>query len=149
MKAALRVVPVRALLRWFTLRVDRARPDRRSTSPVPERTAWAVHVASRGVPGSTCLSRALALQWLLARHGYRSRLRLGVARPDRSVLAAHAWVELDGRVLIGDDDLERFVRLPELDPVLRPKTDAPHLMMARALHSRRSRPALIQPVWWR
>jgi hypothetical protein len=63
--------------------------------------AWAVEAASRRLPGTTCLSRAMAAHFLLGRLGQKSELRLGAAlRPD-GALDAHAWVEVAGRVIIG------------------------------------------------
>lgn len=56
----------------------------------------AVNRAANHVFGpTTCLTRSLLLRWLLRRHGTPSDLRIGV-RFEEGVLAAHAWVELDG-----------------------------------------------------
>ena len=61
--------------------------------------ARAVHRAARyGLFRPRCLTRALALQRLLARRGWPASLHVGVRR-DRGALLAHAWVELDGAVL--------------------------------------------------
>lgn len=49
------------------------------------------------LPGN-CLSRSLVLWWQLRRRGLSPALRLGVSL-DGGTFAAHAWVELDGRVL--------------------------------------------------
>jgi Transglutaminase-like superfamily len=52
---------------------------------------------------------------LLRRRGFVTDLRIGVMRGDSGRLEAHAWVELDGRILIGQTpSLERFERLPAL-----------------------------------
>ena len=68
----------------------------------PDRVVWAVTVASRRAPGSaTCLSRALMVHAMLARRGYPSRLHIGVVRARPRALEAHAWVEREGRILIG------------------------------------------------
>jgi hypothetical protein len=77
----------------------------------PVRIAWALGVASRLVPRPTCLVRALAAHRLLATHGHASDLRIGVAKPDGAGLAAHAWVECDGTVLVGRSDSEYSVLL--------------------------------------
>jgi len=75
----------------------------------PHELAWAVRAASRGVPGGGhCLTQALAARALLRRHGYEARLHIGVSREGVLGFAAHAWVELDGEVLIGDADLDRY-----------------------------------------
>ena len=65
-----------------------------------DRLAWAVEVASRRIPGTTCLCRALALQRLLAKNGHGSELRIGVEK-NNDRFGAHAWLVHDGEVLIG------------------------------------------------
>jgi hypothetical protein len=77
-----------------------------------EKVTWAIAVASRYVPGATCLSQALAGQILLAQQGEPALLRIGVAKNDAGKLEAHAWVESRGRVVIGDSrELFRYTRL--------------------------------------
>ena len=73
----------------------------RTTGPSPDRLAWAITAAAACVPRSTCLVRALAAQRLFARHGHRSDLRIGVAKSAEAVFEAHAWLESDGRTLVG------------------------------------------------
>ena len=65
----------------------------------PGRLAWLVGVAARYAPGARCLSAALVTGWMLARQGTPATLRLGVAR-HAGRLAAHAWLECDGRPLL-------------------------------------------------
>jgi hypothetical protein len=72
-----------------------------------ERVVWAVNVASRVVPHATCLTQSLAAQILLARDGYPADLHLGVARAGAH-FEAHAWVECNGRVVIGNVDVGRY-----------------------------------------
>lgn len=84
--------------------------------PSPERIAWAVTVASRYVPGTACLSQASAAQALCLRHGYPAQLRIGVAKGERGTLEAHAWVESEGRIIVGGlHDLSRYTPLPSLE----------------------------------
>jgi len=92
------------------------RPRSRSDSGPPvERIVWAVGAADRLVPRTTCLVRALAAQALLERRGYASQLRFGVAGGAGRAFEAHAWLERDGRVLIGGPVQERYVPMPALD----------------------------------
>ena len=81
----------------------RGRSRGRVDPPVdPGRIAWAVATAARRLPGrTTCLPAAMACQVLLARHGHRPSLRIGVARTGDRGLHAHAWVECDGTVVFG------------------------------------------------
>lgn len=87
----------------------------------PRALAWAVAAAARRVPKASCLTQSLALETLLAQAGQAGELRIGVARKPDGAFEAHAWVEHDGRVLIGDlPDLRRFSTFPAgsgpLDP---------------------------------
>lgn len=90
--------------RWFYQRPAR-QPAAFQRPPFPApRIAAAVETAGRCVPGATCLVQALAGRHLLARYGYPSTLRLGVARGrEKDTLLAHAWLEWQGRVLLGGD----------------------------------------------
>lgn len=101
-RLALRFVPLERLLANIGERGRRKAPL--------DRVAWALRAASRRMPRVTCLETALALQRLLARYGHSSSLRIGVAKtgPDFS---AHAWLIGDDRVLIGDENLEKYTEL--------------------------------------
>ena len=74
------------------------------------RIVWASRAAARRTPFGTCLSSALALQRLMAANGHGSDLHIGVAR-DAGAFVAHAWVERDGIVLIGEDEQRQYSRL--------------------------------------
>lgn len=77
-----------------------------------DKVVWAVAVASRYMPGGVkCLARALATQVLLGQRGYQAQLHIGVAKGEGG-LEAHAWVESQGRVVIGGlKDLGRYTPL--------------------------------------
>lgn len=81
------------------------------------RVVWAIAVASGCMPGGVkCLARALATQVLLGRRGWRTQIRIGVAKGEGGQLEAHAWVESQGRIVIGGlKDLGRFSPLPALE----------------------------------
>jgi hypothetical protein len=76
-----------------------------------EESSAAIRVMSRYVPFTTCLTQALALRRLLARHGRVSVLNLGVRNPSGGRLQAHAWLEADGRVILGDPGPVEYERL--------------------------------------
>jgi Transglutaminase-like superfamily len=77
---------------------------------------WMVNVSSRYMPGVKCLARALTTKVLLNRYGYSSELRIGVAKNEQGELEAHAWVEYQGKVIVGGlSTLSRFVPLPRLN----------------------------------
>lgn len=52
---------------------------------------------------TSCLRQALLLEVLLARKGIASKLKIGVRPGESGGVDAHAWVERDGRVLIGGE----------------------------------------------
>lgn len=115
------VTVVRVFLRFVPLRVwsrvaDRLppRPPRVGTETTMARdVAWAVDRVSRAIPGATCLTQALAAHLLLSRRGCASRLRIGVARAPGPTLRAHAWLESDGRVVLGGTALETYTPLSD------------------------------------
>lgn len=98
------VAAVRLLLgvvpyRWLEARCMRPRESRPGTV---DHAAIALGVtrASTMVPAATCLTQALAGAFLIHRAGGRATIQFGVAR-DTAGFKAHAWLEGDGRILIG------------------------------------------------
>jgi hypothetical protein len=87
-----------------------ARPRHRGKKPAPALTAWAVEATARRIPTASCLTQALAADVMLRRDGYHPEIHIGVAK-DRASFEAHAWLELDGRPLVGDHELGRYTRL--------------------------------------
>ena len=107
-RVALWVVPFRIVDRAVTRLTRRA--GRRERYSI-EQIVWAVGAASRRIPAATCLTQALAGTLLLAANGHPSTLRLGVARNDDGRLRAHAWIESEGRTILGDTGEELFVAM--------------------------------------
>jgi hypothetical protein len=67
------------------------------------RIARHVRLGSRLVPRCTCLVQALVAEQLLAESGHASVVRFGMADAADQRSSAHAWVECEGRVLVGGD----------------------------------------------
>lgn len=84
-----------------------AHARRRWPTDSPGRIAWAVDAAANRIPRATCLTRAVALQILLAKTGQPSRVEIGVAK-DRESFGAHAWLVAGGDVLIGATEAVRY-----------------------------------------
>jgi hypothetical protein len=62
-----------------------------------------------------CLPQALVGHRLLGRKGFDVQLKIGVLKNRGDQLAAHAWLEFQGRVILGDlRGLERFAAFPAL-----------------------------------
>ena len=81
-----------------------------------DRVVWAVKAVARRFPATPCLVEALVMNTLLRRHGHVSDLKIGVRLGDRTrrdiPLDAHAWVECDGRIVVGAvADLDEYAVL--------------------------------------
>lgn len=117
-EAALLLAAVRFGLSLLGFRPLRAALQRVSTSRQQprERVIWAVKAVARRFPAARCLAQALVMNTLLSRHGHSSDLKIGVRLVDRAEhdvpLDAHAWVECDGRIVIGAvADLDEYAVL--------------------------------------
>lgn len=67
-----------------------------------DRIAWAVEVASRYIPFTKCFPKALVTQMLFSRYGYQADLHIGVKKDGPEKIKAHAWVESQGKIVIGN-----------------------------------------------
>jgi hypothetical protein len=115
LQAAFSIAAVRLALRFLSFERLQALACRwvgRAATPVSsDRIVWAVEAAARHIPASSCLSKALAAQALLARHGYASQLMIGVTKDEACRLEAHAWITCQDRVLIGGPETGRYTPL--------------------------------------
>lgn len=74
-----------------------------------------IQVAVSLVPFSTCLSNALAGQILFTTHQHATRLHIGVRNTPSTGFEAHAWLTLDGTILLGHlPDLKTYKELPSI-----------------------------------
>ena len=105
--AGLRVMPFLRLQRLLDRCVPLANVRKRHAADFGAISAvnWAVTAVSARFPPATCLVQALAAAAMLRRRGHACQLRIGVRTHGIAAgarLEAHAWVECDGRVAIGD-----------------------------------------------
>lgn len=63
---------------------------------------WSVATAGQYIPKATCLCQALVVRMLLERASIPCRLYIGVAKDKSGGLEAHAWVESQDQVFLGD-----------------------------------------------
>lgn len=110
--------------------MDRAHPSvREPPREFPNRVSWAVTTVARRLPAMTCLVQSLTAHALLHRRGYRADLRIGVqARASNAArpLEAHAWVECEGRVVVGKvQNLADYTVLTPTAPPASPATPDP------------------------
>jgi hypothetical protein len=109
--AGIRLLSFRSMQAFIKSRTSRQTREPRYS---PDEVANALERGSRYVPGSTCLVQALAGLWLLQREGYAPQLRIGVSKAEG--FEAHAWLELEGKVLIGGpEESARFTPFPPID----------------------------------
>jgi hypothetical protein len=80
-----------------------------------QQLVWSVAVVSRYIPKATCLAQALTAQFLLQQAGHQACLHIGVADAEEGDIKAHAWVESQGRILMGGFDLNRYTHLLALE----------------------------------
>jgi len=112
----LRVLSFQTMQRFLMGTGQKTAGGHRIDQPSASRIAWAVRVASRYIPAATCLPQALAVRMLFKQRGYPARLHIGVAKGERGQLEAHAWVESQGRIVVGNSpDLSRYTPLPPLE----------------------------------
>jgi len=96
---------------WFKERI--AAPAHSKVRPSPHRILWAVSRAAWFLPGEcTCLHRAVTAKILLAQHGWAAELHIGGRHGAKGRFEAHAWLECEGRVILGAlpalDSYKRF-----------------------------------------
>ena len=114
------LIAVRVVLHLVSFQKILQRIDKESVFPFTktdkrpsfDKIAWAVETVGRYIPGTTCLYKALASKIMLAQYGYDACIHIGVDKKEAGSLDAHAWVEIDGHILIGGArDLSRYTPL--------------------------------------
>lgn len=121
-KSAVLLIAIRFFLRAAGINrvLKRIEQDRPSLSGVPSnyplvKVAWAVETASRYIPGTTCLYKALITQMLFKKYGYKSTLKIGLKKNGSHQLNAHAWVEIDGQIVVSSlRGVSKYTPLPPL-----------------------------------
>ena len=148
-EAAALVIPVEVALRYLSLdalleRLGRAGHGalRDGAHVDAERAARLVDAVAACYPLTTCLKKSLILFRILRRRGLPAELRLGVRKLQHD-FSAHAWVECEGRVLLGGGVAHLFRTLP-LTPQTQGARETP-APIRTSLQMRSSGPSLPQP----
>ena len=101
-RTALFVLPFRRVV-GFVERLAERKQHFGASRASAETMIWAVDAAGRRLfPEKPCLPQALAVLYGLRRRRLPAELRIGVARDSESGLLAHAWVDSEGKTVIGD-----------------------------------------------
>ncbi len=105
----------KALIRLGRYRTQQV-PSPLGIGAIVQRAIWAVNWSCRLTPGGAkCLVRALTAKVLLDRHQCPAEFKIGVAKNSAGQFEAHAWIEVEGRVVIGQlHNLEQFTPMPSL-----------------------------------
>jgi hypothetical protein len=121
-RVAISFLPFRRLFRLVQWTESQPRQSPRSLiffrDTPDEDLAWIITTAAKYVPHASCLTQALAAQWIFAWLGRPTAVQVGVAKGVDKRLRVHAWLEREGRVVVGGEPLERdeYVRLPFQTP---------------------------------
>lgn len=112
-RLCLTLLSYRRMRSWFPVTPAQGVP----TASELRRVAWGVRNAARLVPRASCLTQALSGQFILARRGKSSQVRIGVARDDEGRFVAHAWLVSDDRIVLGgaEENIRGFTPLTDLD----------------------------------
>lgn len=106
------MLPLPKTLQWLQL-LSKCQKKRGTYKEAKSRILWAIDTVNPFVSHATCFPRALTAKTLLAQAGFESTLRIGITKSLEGKLEAHAWLERDGQVIIGDlEDLQRYTLLP-------------------------------------
>ena len=103
---------------------------RRRLAYAPSVTWAASGLAGMLIGNRPCLTQALVVTLLLKRAGREPDLKIGVSKDRADLLTAHAWVEMDGRVIIGGR--HAHARYAELAPIRPPEGIAVRSMASHA-----------------
>lgn len=115
-KAGLCLLPFDRLRGWITA-ADQPAGQPVAMKDLREITEAIAHLSRFLAPlRINCLPQALVGQSLLNRKGFDVQLKIGVLKNRDDLLTAHAWLEYQGRVILGNlRGLKQFTAFPSLD----------------------------------
>lgn len=103
------ILPYRLLVKWLGLLSSAKTFNRTNDWKVIKEVTYSVGICAKYVPFASCLTQALAARTLLRLCGQNSILKFGVDKDENDKLIAHAWLEIDGKIIIGGSpELSRY-----------------------------------------
>ena len=91
-------------MKYFTPAAPKTSPRKEEELKYGQLVARMVSVAAKhGLYRTNCLKKSLVLWWLLKRKGIEAGLHIGVQK-EGELLNAHSWVDINGNVLIDDEN---------------------------------------------
>lgn len=100
-RIALWIVPFRVMNKWLGYFQFNGHRNGETDWVAINRIVGTVKTGSKFVPFATCLTQALTARTLLRFYGQDAVLQIGVAKDEKGKLLAHAWLEIDKRIIIG------------------------------------------------
>jgi hypothetical protein len=101
-KAGLLVLPFKTMRRLLKIDLEADPEAKFRDSEYEKKVVWAIEALCRRLPVfKNCLNRALATQLMLRKSGREAQLLIGVTRGPQGKFEAHAWLERDGKIVIG------------------------------------------------
>ena len=100
------------IIRQFTDYILQLLPKHQIKRLSTEKISWAVSTAGGYLLGAkNCLSQALVAQILLKQNGYPANLNFGASKDNEIKLEAHAWVESEGKIIVGEATIKDYTPL--------------------------------------
>ena len=97
-----RVVPFRFLRKSLVKRLSTNTSTRPADLTEIQKIVRSVDFFSRFHPFASCLTRSLSALLLIKFNGEHAILKIGVAKDEDKSFKAHAWLESNGRIIIGE-----------------------------------------------
>ena len=77
-----------------------------------EKISWCIKTVGNYLLGpKSCLPVALAAKVLLKQNGYPATINIGVYKGNEINLEAHAWVESEGKIIVGEETMQYYTPL--------------------------------------
>ena len=103
------ILPYRFLTKWLSGLGSSDSFNQTNDWKLIKDISYSVRICAKYVPFASCLTQALATQTLLQLKGQKSILKFGVDKDESKKLIAHAWVEIDDKIIIGNStEISRY-----------------------------------------
>lgn len=106
------ILPYKLLTKWLNSLGSSVSVRELNDWKLIKEVSHTVRSCAKYVPFASCLTQALATKTLLRLNGQISDLRIGVDKDENGKLIAHAWIEIDSKIIIGGSpELSRYTVL--------------------------------------
>lgn len=106
------ILPYKLLTKWLDSFGSTVSFNESNDWKLIKEVSHTVKSCAKYVPFASCLTQALATKTLLRIKGQSSKLRIGVDKDENEKLIAHAWIEIDKKIIIGGSpEISRYTVL--------------------------------------